>query len=129
MVVFKIIKGGATIKIIVAGGRDFTNYAVLKKELDYLFQNVVKEDLTIISGTAKGADTLAIKYANEKNISLIQMPADWSTYRKSAGFKRNVAMAQIADGLVAFWDGKSHGTGHMIKIAEAKGLKVRIINY
>jgi len=102
---------------------------MLKNELDYLFKNIIKEELIIISGTAKGADTLAIQYAKEKNIYLIQMPADWNTYKKSAGFKRNVAMAQIADGLVAFWDGKSHGTGHMIEIAKAKGLKVRIINY
>jgi len=117
------------LKIIVAGGRNFTDYAMLKEKLDFLFQNIDKGNLVIISGMAKGADTLAIQYAKEKNISLIQMPADWNTYRKSAGFKRNIAMAQIADGLVAFWDGKSHGTGHMIKIAGAKGLKVRVINY
>jgi hypothetical protein len=38
-------------------------------------------------------------------------------------------MAQIADGLVAFWDGKSRGTNHMISVANDYGLKVRIINY
>ena len=116
-------------KIIVAGGRNFTNYTMLKERLDYLFQNINKNALIIISGMAPGADTLAVKYAEEEIIPLVRMPADWNTYGKNAGFKRNVAMAQIADGLVAFWDGKSRGTGHMIKIANDRGLNVRIINY
>lgn len=116
-------------RIIVAGGRDFNNYTMLKDNLNHLFQNVIKEDLVIISGMARGADTLAVKYAKEKNIPLIQMPADWEAYGKSAGYKRNTEMAKIADGLVVFWDGKSKETEHMVNIAKRYGLKIRIINY
>lgn len=38
-------------------------------------------------------------------------------------------MAQNADALVAFWDGKSRGTKHMIDLADKYGLKVRVIKY
>jgi hypothetical protein len=38
-------------------------------------------------------------------------------------------MADNADGLIAFWDGKSKGTKHMIDIATKGGLKVRVISY
>lgn len=34
-----------------------------------------------------------------------------------------------ADALIAFWDGKSKGTSHMISVAKKKGLQVTVINY
>lgn len=55
--------------------------------------------------------------------------ADWDLDGKSAGFKRNVKMAEYADALVAFWDGSSRGTKHMIDIAKEKGLDIRIKRY
>lgn len=57
------------------------------------------------------------------------MPADWDLYGKSAGFKRNVQMAEYADALVAFWDGASSGTKHMIETAQKMGLDVRVKKY
>jgi len=115
--------------IIVAGGREFTNYPLLRDQLDFLFQNLVKEELVIISGTAKGADTLAIQYATERGIKLIKMPANWDKYKKRAGFIRNQEMANIADGLVAFWDGRSRGTAHMIETINSMGKKCRVVRY
>ena len=56
-------------------------------------------------------------------------PADWDLDGKSAGFKRNVKMAEYADALVAFWDGESKGTKHMIETAKEKGLDIRIKHY
>ena len=56
-------------------------------------------------------------------------PADWKKYGKSAGYVRNSEMAEVAESLIAFWDGKSRGTKNMIDIAKNKGLKVRIVNY
>lgn len=41
------------------------------------------------------------------------MPADWTTYGKKAGYIRNEAMAEKADAVIVFWDGKSPGAGHM----------------
>ena len=83
----------------------------------------------IVSGCARGADTLGKKYANDHNIPVKKFPAEWNKYGRSAGYIRNTEMADYADILVAFWDGKSLGTKHMIDTATKKGLIVYTIKY
>jgi predicted Rossmann fold nucleotide-binding protein DprA/Smf involved in DNA uptake len=114
-------------KIIIAGTRTFNNYQLLKEKCNHLLSN--QTSITIISGTAKGADKLGEQYAKEQGHSLLLFPPLWDTQGKQAGIKRNIAMAQEADALIAFWDGKSKGTKHMIQTAREKGLPVRVIYY
>ena len=114
-------------RVVIAGGRDFNDYKLLKTWCDYYLQN--KTDITVISGCAKGADTLGEKYAEEKHYTIDKKPADWDKYGKSAGYKRNVEMAENADGIICFWNGKSKGTKHMIDIAKEKGIPVKIVRY
>lgn len=113
-------------KFIIAGGRDFSNYNLLKESCDLLLLQKVQE---VISGDARGADSLGEKWASENKIRTTIFPANWNKYGKSAGYKRNVQMADYADGLIAFWDGNSRGTKHMIDIAKEKGLEVHVISY
>lgn len=115
-------------RVIVAGGRDFNNYEMLSSSLDYLFQ-YINDEIEIVSGMSRGADRLGERYAKEHGHRVIYMPADWDVYGRSAGYKRNCAMADYADALVAFWDGKSLGTKHMIETAKTKGLSVRVKHY
>lgn len=82
----------------------------------------------VISGTAKGVDTLGEYWAKENNIPIWRFPADWDQYGKRAGYLRNQQMADVADALIAIWDGESKGTKHMIDIAVRAGLKVFIYN-
>ena len=114
-------------KIIIAGGRNFRDYDKLRESCDNILVN--QKDVEIVSGMAAGADTLGERYAQEKGYEVKKFPAQWDLYGKSAGYKRNQQMAEYADGLIAFWDGKSRGTKHMIDIATNKGLKVRVIRY
>lgn len=114
-------------KVIIAGGRDFNDYTLLKRKCDKLLQ--YHKDIQIISGKARGADTLGEKYAKDKCLPTILFPANWDKYGKSAGYIRNSEMADYSDALIAFWDGKSKGTQHMIDLARTKGLNVRVINY
>ena len=72
---------------------------------------------------------LGEKYAMERNLHVAYFPAKWDKYGKSAGYRRNTEMADYADALIAFWDGKSRGTAHMIKIAKERNLKIRLISY
>lgn len=111
--------------VIVAGSRDFEDYELMERKLDVLLAN--KENVVIISGTARGADQLGEKYARLHNHEIIRMPANWDLHGKRAGYLRNVRMANIADALVAFWDGQSRGTGMMVDIARRKGLACRIV--
>jgi hypothetical protein len=115
------------IKVIIAGGRDFQDWDKLVEVCDRAFKDY--KQIEIVSGAANGADKLGERYANERGHLIKLFPADWDKYGKSAGYRRNAEIADYAGALVAFWDGKSRGTSHMINLAKSKELKVLIINY
>jgi len=108
-------------KVAIVGSRDFADYEYLKSKLD-TFLGI---DL-IISGGARGADSLAERYAKENNIETKIFLPDWNTYGKQAGFIRNRDIVHACDLLVAFWDGKSRGTQHSIDIAFKTSKKYKI---
>ena len=117
-------------RVIIAGGREFQDYALVKQKCDYYLQNKLQTDTVIIvSGHATGADSLGERYASEKGLSVELHPADWAKHGRAAGPIRNEEMASVADALIAFWDGQSRGTKNMIDTANAKGLKVAIVRY
>ena len=114
-------------RVIVAGSRSFYNYRLMELELDRLFnenEEFAGREIKIISGMALGADALAIDYADKHKLTKILFPANWKRYPRIAGFLRNEDMLSVATHLVAFWDGKSSGTRHMIEIAKGKGIPV-----
>lgn len=110
-------------KVIIAGSRTITDCKIV---VDAICSApfIITE---VVSGGARGVDKLGEEYARTfPDIYLKVFPADWDNHGKSAGYKRNVEMADYADALIAVWDGKSKGTKHMIDIATKKGLKVYI---
>lgn len=113
-------------KVIVAGSRHFDDYPLLCWKLDRLLAQKMG-NVEIVCGKARGADSLGEQYAKERGIPIRYFPADWQTLGKSAGYQRNVQMAAYADALVAFWDGKSKGTKHMIETAQRHRLNVRVV--
>lgn len=115
-------------RTIIAGGRDFQDYALLYREAEDFF-HILHSFPTIVTGGARGADSLGKKYALEEEVKHREFPAKWDEYGKSAGYRRNVEMAEYAEALLAFWDGKSKGTKHMIDIALEKGLLVKVVRY
>lgn len=99
-------------KVIVAGGRDFTDYDLL---IGFMAAAAIPRKATeIVSGAARGADSLGEQFAADFNIPTKLFPANWNKHGRAAGPIRNREMADYADALVAFWDGKSVGTKHMI---------------
>jgi hypothetical protein len=116
-------------RVIIAGGRDFNDYELLKDKVDYILRNRQDEDIEIVSGKARGADSLGEKYAKEKGYQIKEFPADWDTYKKRAGYIRNEEMANYASHCICFWDGQSRGTKHMIDIAKREKLNIRVIRY
>ncbi len=114
-------------KVILAGTRHFNNYELLKKRCDRILSN--QSDIEIVSGGARGADRLGEIYANEMGYSITRFLAEWNVLGKKAGMVRNEQMAQYADALIAFWDGKSRGTYNMIDLAKKYKLKIRVITF
>ena len=120
-------------RVIVAGGVHFNDYETLKNTLDDYSSNSSKEEIEIVSGHAKGADSLGERYAEEKGIRCTVFPADWKRYGRAAGPIRNKQMLEYATeqeaGLIAFWNGESKGTKNMISIAEKAGIEVKTVRY
>lgn len=111
-------------RTIIAGSRSFNDAALLHKVCDAL----EPPPSVVLHGLAKGADTLAAFWAAARGIPIEGFPAQWATHGKSAGRLRNEKMAATAERLVAFWDGSSPGTKHMIDTARRKGLVVEVVH-
>jgi hypothetical protein len=107
-------------RTIIAGGRNITD----QKWIDLAVAESKFEITEVVSGTARGADELGEAWAARHNVPVKRMPADWDRLGKSAGYKRNQAMAAYAEALIVVWDGNSKGSGHMLAIAKALNLKV-----
>jgi dissimilatory sulfite reductase (desulfoviridin) alpha/beta subunit len=117
-------------KVIIAGSRGFSNYKLLREQCNkYLREKRKTSNIIIVSGHARGADTLGEKYAQDEGFALEIYPAQWKKLGKQAGYRRNEQMAEVADALIAFWDGESRGTKHMIDIMNNKGLPTKVVNY
>lgn len=112
-------------RLIIAGSRDFADRAVLDPQVERLTSRL--GDFCIVSGGARGADTLGEDFAVARDLKMLRIPAEWDRYAtKAAGYIRNAKMAFLSTHLIAFWDGQSPGTRNMIDIARSSGLAVRV---
>ena len=127
-----------TIRIIIAGGRKFNDYEMLKrtmlKFIRKLHDHIDFNKIEIISGNANGTDKLGEKFAREYNYNLSVMPAQWDLHGRSAGYIRNKEMLVYAKEvdhsvLIAFWDGRSKGTKNMIDISRKSLDSIEVVFY
>jgi len=109
--------------VIVAGSRCFTNYRLLCETLAPNAASVT----AVITGGARGADQLGETWARTHQVPCHRFPAEWQRLGTAAGYHRNRQMAQAGDILVAFWDGVSNGTAHMIQCMRQLGKPVVVI--
>lgn len=146
-----------SIRLIIAGSRDFNDYELLEKEVDKYLTEILKEEpeidlvtdgenwywcnwekqegiepedlpLEIVSGGARGADKLGEIYARENNYKLKIFISDWEK-GKSAGMVRNIEMLKYSSHALIFWDGISKGSKHTIDNAKKYNVQLRIIGY
>jgi len=112
--------------ILIAGSRNFNDYNFLKEEVNNILINKY-DNITIISGCAKGVDKFGEKFAAEYNINVLKFPAQWDLHGKKAGYLRNEEMVNFLnkenDFAIFFWDGESKGTTHTINLCKKKGIK------
>ena len=118
-------------RIIVAGGRTFFDYGLLKECLDEILP--MHENVELVSGHANGADTLGEQYAKEHGLPCSLFPAEWSKYGSCAGFIRNSQMLEYAAKekplVVAFWNGESYGTKDTLDKAKEMGITCYVFGY
>lgn len=105
-------------KVAVVGSRNLT----INNLGDYL-----PEDTTeIISGGARGIDRCARAYAKSHNIKLTEFLPEYERYGRSAPLKRNLLIIRYADMVLAFWDGKSHGTRFVIENCKKENVPIKV---
>ena len=109
-------------RVLVCGGRNFTDADLMKKVLDDVHKNQ-HIDL-VIHGAAKGADLLGGHWAMIRRVHQHPFPADWKCYGRSAGHIRNKQMLDEGKPhmVIAFPGGK--GTSNMMEQARKEGLPV-----
>lgn len=78
----------------------------------------------IISGGAKGIDTCARLWAEEKGLLFTEFLPDYERYGRSAPLVRNRLIVDYADAVLALWDGKSKGTVYTVNYAKKQGKPV-----
>lgn len=108
-------------RVAVVGSRTFTNFNILMNVLDDMPID------SIVSGGARGADSVARQYADRSLIPITEYLPEWERFGKAAGFIRNTTIVDDCDLVVAFWDGTSKGTGHSIDYARKIGKPLKII--
>lgn len=103
-------------RVAVIGSRTFDDYEQLQSALNSLHKE--KPITHIVSGGAKGADSLGEKWSKENDIPFVIFIPDWKKYGRSAGIRRNKDIIDNSDIVVAFWDGESRGTKNSIDRAK-----------
>lgn len=115
-------------RVIVCGSRNWNDRKRIRERIGDLGLETENLQCTVIHGNAPGADRMAANEAKLLGLLIESHPADWDFYGRRAGIVRNVEMAKAgADLCIAFYDGSSPGTAHMIKTAQKHGIPVEII--
>jgi len=119
------------VKLAVVGSRDFPEKQIVLDHLARALHTAVLKNMRIhiITGGAPGVDTWTEHWARRNQIMYTVIPAEWELFGKSAGFKRNPEIWDMADKGLAFWDGESKGTQDSFKLAADRNKQLVVINY
>ena len=115
-------------KVAIIGSRDFNDYNYMCEMMDD-FTKCHFTITTIISGGAKGADSLGEKWAEDNNLPTEIYKPDWKKYGRSAGYIRNADIVDNSQHVIAFWDGNSKGTLNSVDRAKKNKIAVTIYEY
>ena len=117
-------------RVLVCGSRDFRDRGLVDAKLDEVRERLGGIPMRVISGAARGADSLAADWARKNGVPCDEYPAEWDRYGRSAGYRRNERM--LTEGqphlVVAFPQGESRGTRMMMDIAAKAKVAVEEID-
>ena len=119
--------------LMIVGSRTITDFLFVRNYMNNLIRERFRGcSITVVSGGAKGVDSLAERWADENCYNKVVIRADWDKYGKRAGYLRNEEMHKfIADKenrlIVAFWDGESKGTAQNFGLAKQYGNEIIIV--
>lgn len=115
-------------KLLVTGGRKYTDWVRVQRVLDAYLEEWGRENLILIEGGAEGADRLARKWAQARGVHVATVDALWDWFRGkgnalAAGPARNRAMTLLDPDHVVAFPGNT-GTRNMVEQARQAGISV-----
>lgn len=106
-------------RVIIGGSREITDYELVCRVVEV--SGILNQISEVVSGKARGVDTLGERWADERAIHVEPFPPDYDRYgRKQAPGIRNGAMSVYADAAILVWDGVSPGTKDMAEKMAAR---------
>ena len=116
-------------KVAIIGSRTFNDFDLLSKTVkEYCRRSNISIEI-IVSGGAKGADTLAEQFAKEIDKQTKIFYPDWEKFGRNACSLRNTQIVEFSDIVFAFWNGKSPGTKDSIDKAEKLQKIIIIVSF
>lgn len=109
----------------IIGSREGFEKKFVWDKLDELFKPGIRID--IISGGARGIDTLAKEWAMFHQAYTVEIIKPINPSNKLDYLFRNIEIITKSDRIIAFWDGKSKGTKFVIDYAKARNKEILII--
>ena len=104
-------------KLAVIGSRSYVDYPAFRSTMNTWFACGGPLPALVVSGGAKGTDSMSEQWAVEHSIPTQIFLPDWNRHGKCAGYLRNKDIVNASDVVVAFWSGTSPGTRHSIGLA------------
>lgn len=114
-------------KAAVIGSRNLS--VDIDKYLLEVEERMCEKITLIISGGARGIDSLAEKYADMHNIPKLIFLPEYDKHGKSAPLIRNISIVNSCDMVIAFWDGVSGGTKFTVNYAKSERKKVIVYGF
>lgn len=114
-------------RILITGSRNWDDGDAIRRAISTWGRGVGvhPQAVTVVHGGARGADSLAAAIARDLGCHIEEHRADWDTYGRSAGHRRNAEMVNAgADVCLAFPLGASPGTRGCMRLAKAAGIPV-----
>ena len=116
-----------TKNIAIVGSRSFSNFDLLN---EVMFEIIKKEGnfANVVSGGAKGCDTLANEWATSNDVNMIVFLPKYDNFPSNkkwmAPKERNTLIVENSEIVLAFWDMKSTGTKDTIDKSVERNKKV-----
>lgn len=112
--------------VLVCGGRDYDDSRRMREVLNEL--HATSPITLLVHGGARGADSMAGRWAEARSIFVSSYPADWRRHGRAAGPKRNQHILETShpDLVIAFPGGA--GTDDMKRRARSARVEVREID-
>ena len=91
--------------------------------------DINKNNVVIVTGGARGVDSIACDYARENKLECIIIKPNWKRYKSGAGLRRNREILNLASFVLIIIESVSGGSKFNINFVKKNNIPHLIVNY